>query len=351
MKIFIRAASCISPQETFNHQLFFSEPKEYSNNILKVIEPDYKNILDAKLMRRMSRIVRIGLAAATGCLKEAGMINVDAIITGTAYGCMEDSENFLKTIVEQDEEMLSPTSFIQSTHNTVGAQIALFLKNHNYNNTFVHRGFSFEHALIDAMLLLNEGKAQNVLTGSDDEITDFTFAVLKRFGFYKQSAISNFDLYNTNTKGSIAGEGAAFFLLSNESSGNDYAGLDAVETFYKPSDIKKQVENFFLLHKLNSDGIDLVITGRNGDARTDALYNNLEADIFKNKAVINYKYLCGEYPTSSSFALWLAANILKQKQLPKCFEKMNIKKLEKILIYNSYQNKYHSLMLLSACEV
>ena len=180
MKIFIRSTSCISPQQTFNHNIFYAEPKEYVSNILNMIEPDYKNIIDPKQMRRMSRIVRTGLAAAKDCLKEAGTENVDAIITGTAYGCMEDSETFLKKIVEQDEEMLSPTSFIQSTHNTVGAQIALSLKCHNYNNTFVHRGFSFEHALIDSLLLFNEDKADNILAGSADEITGFTFSVLKR---------------------------------------------------------------------------------------------------------------------------------------------------------------------------
>ncbi len=160
MKIFIRAASCISPQPTFDHHLFDNDAVTYHSNDLKVIEPDYKNILDAKLIRRMSRIVRIGLAAALRCFKEAGLENVGAITTGTAYGCMEDSEKFLKTIVEQDEQMLSPTSFIQSTHNTVAAQIALTLKCNSYNNTFVHRGFSFEHALIDAMILLKEHKAQ-----------------------------------------------------------------------------------------------------------------------------------------------------------------------------------------------
>ncbi|HEY1872550.1 MAG TPA: beta-ketoacyl synthase, partial [Chitinophagaceae bacterium] len=90
--MFIRAASCISAQETFNRQLLFAEPKEYTNNVLRVIEPDYKNIIDAKLMRRMSKVVRIGTATAAACLNEANEKNVDAIVTGTAYGCMEDSE-------------------------------------------------------------------------------------------------------------------------------------------------------------------------------------------------------------------------------------------------------------------
>jgi 3-oxoacyl-(acyl-carrier-protein) synthase len=356
MKIFIRAASCISPQETFNHQLFFSEPKEYTKNILRVAEPDYKNILDVKQLRRMSKIIRMGVATALTCLKKAGEKNVDAIVTGTAYGCMEDSENFLKNIVIQNEEMLSPTSFIQSTHNTVGAQIALILKCHNYNNTFVHKGFSFEHALIDATLLFHENQAQTVLAGSDDEITDFTFGILKRFGFYKSLSVSNLNLFESSTKGSIAGEGAAFFLLTNKSSDENYATLDAVDTFYNPAnqfEIKNHINQFLSAQKINADDIDLIITGKNGDAKNDLIYDELQADIFKTISAINYKHLCGEYPTSSSFALWLAANIIQKKRLPECFKKQefNSKDFKRILICNNYQNKYHSLILLSDCSM
>jgi 3-oxoacyl-[acyl-carrier-protein] synthase II len=353
--MFIRSASCISPQQTFNHELFFSQPEEYQDNILDVIEPDYKNIIDAKLLRRMSKIVRIGSATALACLNEAAEKNVDAIITGTAYGCMEDSERFLRSIVEQDEEALSPTSFIQSTHNTVGAQIALMLKCHEYNNTFVHRGFSFEHALLDALLLLNENQHQQVLAGSADEITDLTFSVLKRFGLYKQSPVSNLDLFTSNTKGSIAGQGAAFFLLSGQSSKADYAIINAIETFYNPADefiVRNKIEQFLSAQTITNNDIGLIITGKNGDAKNDCVYDDLETNLFKNIPSINYKHLCGEYPTSSSFALWLAANILKRKVLPECFkhENINAQKIKTILVYNSYQGKYHSLILLSSCD-
>lgn len=354
MKVYIRSASCISPQETFCGQLFSSDAKEYNTVALKAIEPDYKNIFDVKQMRRMSRIVRIGLAAAMSALKEAGKKNADAIITGTAYGCMQDSENFLKKIIEQDEQLLSPTSFIQSTHNTVGAQIALALKCYNYNNTFVHRGFSFEHALIDAMLILNEDEAKDILTGSADEVTDFTFSILKRFGLYKQQPVSDFSLYSSNTKGSICGEGTAFFLLSNEYAGNTYAQLNGVSTLYNPANedvITANIQQFLSTQHIGMNDVDLIITGKNGDIKNDALYDNLAQDIFKGKAVVNYKHLCGEYPTSSSFALWLAANIIKQNRLPKCFENTSEKKdFKKILIYTNSQWKYQSLILLSACK-
>lgn len=352
MKIFIKAASCISPQETFIQQLFTSNAKEYNSNFIKAIEPDYKTIIDPKLLRRMSRIVRTGLVAAIACLKEAALSNVDAIITGTAYGCMEDSEKFLQTIVEQDETMLSPTSFIQSTHNTVAAQIALFLKCNAYNNTFVHRGFSFEHALIDSMLLLYEEKAKNILAGSADEMTDFTFNVLKRFGMYKHSAVSNLDLYKSDSRGSIAGEGTAFFVLSTEGSEKNYAELTGIKTFYKPESIisvEEKIHEFLEAKELSIEDIDLVITGKNGDCKIDKEYDELQENVFTKTPVINYKHLCGEYPTSSSFAMWLAASIIKNQQLPKCFEEeISTTNFKRILIYNNYQSKYHSLILLSA---
>src|ERR1700712_1329207 len=172
MKIYIRATGNISPQKTFGPVPFLAEPVWYEGNRMRCIEPDYKPLIDAKMIRRMSRIIRMGVAAAFGCLNEAGCEMPEAIITGTAYGCLEDTGVFLSKMVEQHEELLSPTAFIQSTHNTVGAQIALMLRCRNYNNTFVHRGLSFESALLDAMLLMQEQTVSNALVGGVDEITN-----------------------------------------------------------------------------------------------------------------------------------------------------------------------------------
>ena len=164
--MYIRATGNISPQKTFGHLPFMEDVLEYRGSRLHCAEPDYKQVIDVKYIRRMSRIIKIGVAAALECLQEAKLSNPDAIITGTAYGCMEDTGIFMKKLVENNEELLTPTAFIQSTHNTVGAQIALILSCNQYNNTFVHRGFSFETALLDAMMLLKDKEAENVLIGS-----------------------------------------------------------------------------------------------------------------------------------------------------------------------------------------
>ena len=354
MKIYIRATGNISPQKTFGHPSFPTQLVNYTGNRLTCIEPDYKEFIDVKMIRRMSRIIKMGVAAATDCLQEAKIEIPGAIITGTAYGCLEDTGVFLTKMVEQKEEMLTPTAFIQSTHNTVGAQIALVLHCHKYNNTFVHRGFSFESALLDAIMLLQENTASNVLVGGVDEITNISHTILSRLGLYKAGAVSNLDLFVTGSKGTIAGEGASFFLLANESSNTDYAQLEALTTFYKPAnttEIEKQVISFLKTQSTGIDDIDLIITGRNGDKNGDEVYAKLDGSVFKNKLSINYKHLCGEYPTAVSFALWLAANIIKSNALPLPAENKTTKekKFKKILVYNHYQNIHHSLLLISAC--
>lgn len=349
MKIYIRSAAAISAQDTFGNVTFPIMPISYPGNVLKTKEPDYKNYIDPKLARRMSRIIRMGVAAALQCLRDTHAENVDAIVTGTAYGCLEDTGVFLSRLIEQQEEMLSPTAFIQSTHNTVGAQIALTLQCTNYNNTFVHKAFSFESALLDSILLLKENEAKTVLVGGTDEITKYSFDILQRFNLYKQESADSLQLMLSATIGTIAGEGSNFFLLSSEPSATDYAVLDGVATLYKPEDvnaIEKGIRQFLAAHNVSMDDISCVVSGNDGDSRYAHVHQSLESGVFAGKEIVQYKQLTGEYPTSSSFALWLAANMIYREQ--PVFEGLLYAKSKKILVYNNYQNTHHSFMLLSA---
>jgi 3-oxoacyl-[acyl-carrier-protein] synthase II len=347
MKLYIRSSAAISPQKTFGGN-FPEEVVLFQTNRLRAIEPDYKEWIDPKLIRRMSRIIRMGVTTANACLKEAGLQQPDAIISGTAYGCLEDTGLFLGRMAELNEEMLSPTSFIQSTHNTVAAQIALLNHCHNYNNTFVHRGFSFESALMDASMLLAEHNDHQILVGGVDEITDYSFNILARFGLYKSNLTAG--IFDSATRGTIAGEGASFFVLGAEPSSSDQAILEGFTTCYKPSsqnEIEEFITDFLSAHQLSTDDIDLVITGKNGDHRNDEWFKNAE-QIFNKSICVNYKNLCGEYPTAAAFALWYAINIIKSGSLKAAGLPID-KKFKKILIWNHYLGIHHSLFLVSAC--
>lgn len=337
--VYFLAASAVSPQVSFQQML--SNPTIYNGDKLNCIEPDYTKYIDSKLLRRMSRIIKMGVAAASEALAQTAIKKPDAIITGTAYGCLTDTDQFLTRMVEFKETLLSPTAFIQSTHNTVAAQIALLLQCNSYNNTFVHRGSSFEAALTDAISLIEDGDAATVLLGAADEITEKSHTILKRFGLYKKDGNSA-NLINSNTKGTMAGEGAAFFVMGKNKEGS-IARLDAFKNYYKPQESASDlIKSFLRENNIVADEIDLIIDGKNGNEKEQKHYNQLNESIFKTCNVASFKQYCGEYPSSVSFALWMAVEILKQKIF-------NDKPAQKILIYNNYIQSYPSLFLLSAC--
>ena len=321
MNIYIRSAACIAPTATIGAGDLppLAKPTDVAphakpaGNRLACIEPDYKGLIDPKALRRMSRIIRMGVATAMDCLRQAGgstILMPDAIVTGTGYGCLEDTGVFLTNMITRKEEALQPATFIQSTHNTVGAQIALILQCTDYNNTFVHRGFSFENAVLDAILLLQEGDAITVLAGGLDELTDASFAILSRFGLYRHA---------------VAGEGAAFFVMAGQPTANDYAKLEGIATFYKPEsqeEAAREIGRFLHEQGVDPASVDLVI----GD------------EILPGIPTQPYKTQCGEYPTSTAYAVWLAARLIKEGAH------------KRILVYNHYLGIHHAAFLLAAAS-
>jgi 3-oxoacyl-(acyl-carrier-protein) synthase len=350
--VYITGLGNVSPQKTWEKNSFPETLVEGESNYLRSQDPTYKDYIPGDMLRRMSRIIKMGVAAGQICLSDAECIMPDAIITGTGLGCIEDTEKFLSNMIHNKEEFLTPTSFIQSTHNTVSSQIALILKCHNYNYTYVHRGFSFESALLDSMIRISSGESVNVLLGGMDEMTPNTFTILQRLGHYKQKSVNIHDLLKDSSRGSIAGEGAAFFMLSANPGKKNYATIQAIDTFYKPETDKilSTIEGFLQQSGKNVDEIDLLLIGLNGDPGNDKIYEDVRNDLFKNTSQAMFKNLCGEYQTASSFALWLASIILKEGRVP---DAIRLKGKEhgtprNILIYNHYRNLDHSLMLVSS---
>ncbi|RZM12149.1 MAG: hypothetical protein EOO88_45975 [Pedobacter sp.] len=123
----------------------------------------------------MGKAVRMGVGAAMPLLQHQEA--VDGIIIGTANGGMEDCIKFLNQVIDYDEGLLTPGNFVQSTPNAVAGQLGLMTKNQCYNITHVHRGLSFEMALIDAMMQVKENPGKQYLLGSVDEISDYNFNI------------------------------------------------------------------------------------------------------------------------------------------------------------------------------
>ncbi|MEP7171549.1 MAG: beta-ketoacyl synthase chain length factor [Bacteroidota bacterium] len=346
--MFIHNTLCISPQHTFHeinpNGINIEDIVASVENKLYAIEPKYENI-PLNTLRRMGKAVRMGVGAAIKIINNHPPL--DGIIIGTANGGMEDCIKFLNQVIDYDEGKLTPINFVQSTANAIAAQIALSVVNNGYNITHVHRGLAFENALLDAMMLLNENTEAAYLLGGGDEISTFNFNIEKLGGSYKKEIISSKDLYNTDSVGSIAGEGISMFIVNNKQEGA-IAKVKALRSLHT-SDVDEVTEQlkYFLIDNLPSgQQPDLFLTGENGDSRLNHFYSACEA-MFNHITIARFKHLCGEYPTSSSFALWLSCYLLNAQQFPLHILKTSLckKPVNTILIYNNFKGVQHGFIL------
>jgi 3-oxoacyl-[acyl-carrier-protein] synthase II len=370
---YINGIGLISPQKTSETKEFLPEIVEYTADYLKCIEPVYRNYIDPIQLRRMSRLIKMGIASAKmsmadagwrmqdagfgmrdagNGMPDAGFGMPDAIITGTGLGSVEDTEKILGEITKE-ERFLNPTPFIQSTYNTISSQVAIHLKCHNYNSTYVHRTFSFESGLIDGLMQLEEQTAANILVGAIDEMTMNHLQITRRTGQWKMSPVSNLKLFEDHAPGALAGEGAAFFVLGSEKAESTYTNLKDVKTCinisgsFQPGTV---LSCFLGKHDLSVHDIDLVLLGTNGDSENDSVYRQFTNEFFPGKAQAWFKHLCGEYHTATGFGLYVAANVLKHQVYPEIlrFNQMDPYRLKNILLYNHFRNVNHSFMLVQA---
>ena len=192
--------------------------KCYVNRVVRDADvvTDIKLLIpDAAQRRRMSKVIKNAVSTAVECV--GGVENIDsldAIVTATGWGCLTDSERFLRNVINDKEQLLNPTPFIQSTFNTIGGQIALLRHNHCYNVTYVNRSHSFEDALLDAMMRIADGESKNILLGAFDETTPSAHTILERMGVFRK--------YKD-------GEGAVFATLTAEKTQTSLAEIDSID--------------------------------------------------------------------------------------------------------------------------
>ena len=150
---------------------------------------ELKEFVSPMESRRMGKLMKAAHLTSLRALKKAGIECPDAIITATSRGMLEISLQFLDDITAFGEELLKPTLFMQSTHNTLSSAIAIRTKCHGYNTTYSHGDESFEWAMRDAVRLIQTGKVNSVLVGSFDESTPSFSMIAERSGEEKPQDI------------------------------------------------------------------------------------------------------------------------------------------------------------------
>ena len=343
--IFVLSAKQISMQQPLSEE-WMDNPIVYDVPFTRSIDPSFKEYVSPIEARRMGRILKRALATSKEALKTAGCDTVDAIVTGTGFGCIENTEFFLDALSNEGEQLLKPTYFMQSTHNTISSLVAIQTKNYNYNATYAHKGISFDSALNDAWLQFSLGKINSALVGCHDEMTETFYRIMKKGGVMGQDD-------------ERCGEVAVSVVLSRDGSALRQAQgpqplchLTGLKLLHQPSMDDLQSALAALLQEAGCSlaDVDFILTGISGDHKNDEAYLAETKVLFGDKPLLKYKHLFGENFTASGLGFYVAAQCLKAGRVPAHLfvdaKKATDRHPESILLFNRSDGKDYTLTLL-----
>ena len=299
---YIHAIQSMNNSDVFKQEDIHQKLVEVSENPT-LVTPDFKTYIAPTALRRLSPILRMGITLAKE-VQAAVDQPFDAISVGTGLGCLTDTEKFLNVIYTVEGDVLSPTAFIQSTHNTIAGQISLDLGNHSYNMTHTQNNLSFEMALIDGMLCCEEG-SKNVLVGAADESIEFLNKL-------KPTVFDSDTLFTTS---------ATFLAISTDKKESSIAIL-ACKTIANAAEISVETNAFLAAFGLSLEQINCFVLNTN------------ELETPANSEVFHIDDQLGFNQSSSAFAVHVAHDFLKSSTN------------EFALIVNRSSNNYLGLILL-----
>lgn len=342
MSIYIQSVSQISVQKPLTDE-WFENPILPKEAFAQSIEPDYKQFIPPAESRRMGRLIKRAITTSLSALEKGGCEMPDAIISGTGLGCIENTEKFLNAVIDNDEECLPPTAFMQSTHNTISSQIAIRLHCHGYNSTYSNQGTSFDSALLDAFMQLQLGQVRTALVGGHDEMTPDYFNMLSKINYWRKEDV-NVDVMRKCDKeiNSFSGSCSLSMLVGTDHTENALCRLDGIEICHSPnpSQIRESVVRMLGNNNLNLSDVDAVVASYSGNPNVDHCVGHYLTQAMPEFPVIWYKHLFGESFCSSAFGMYVAAMCLYKRLIPKQLlynqDDAEIKNPKHILVFNYF---------------
>lgn len=322
-RVYIQAAEQVSIQAPLSEE-WLTTPVNYDEPLVKALNPAFRDYMAANEARRMGGLMKRALVTTLKVLKDTGIEHPDAIITGTCLGSLDYTERILDGMTENGEEAMSPTYFMQSTHNTVGSALAIYTKTHGYNTTYSHGSISFDLTVQDAWMQMLLGKIKTALVGGQEEVTDNYFGLLKKTGYVGQE------------KQVPCSEMAMSMMLTTDPQTDHLAELAGIRISFRPTieQLQQQLDSLLAEAGMTQADVSLVMTGMNGNPANDQFYRATLETLFPDKPTMDYKRVFGENYTASALGLYAAAHLLKQKD-----------ELKAILLLNQTQTSDCSMML------
>lgn len=302
-----------------------------------------KEYLSLKSIRRMDRLSKLAATAARMAVDDAGLdLNKGdgqrrGVIMGTAFGATDIAVRFASVIFTESPRLANPRLVPNTVMNAPAGHIAIELGFKGVNTTVNHREASSETAIAVAVAQIQANKADVILAGGADLLTDFYFEVLNQFRTLspQDDAGEGARPFDRHRNGCVAAEAAGMLCLERRSHAEArgatiYAEITGCGMASAPAPLvgwpadetgaRLALERALKSAGCASDEIDLVYAAANGGQTLDRLEGQALMQVFGTGAtspnVTAVKGALGESFAGGAVRMVAAALSLTQGKIP-----------------------------------
>jgi 3-oxoacyl-[acyl-carrier-protein] synthase II len=183
-----------------------------------------RDFIAAGKLRRLDRASQFAIAASKMALADAQFSVTHensarvGIVLGSGFCGLSSSEEFHRGQVLKDFLDLNPMLFPNTVPNAASSHVSIELGIQGVNSTLVQSFCTAEAALLFAFEQLQKGRANLILTGGVDELSEFLFRGFSDLAFLAtdQGHGEKSCPYDKMRNGLVLGEGAGVLVIETE---------------------------------------------------------------------------------------------------------------------------------------
>jgi 3-oxoacyl-[acyl-carrier-protein] synthase II len=185
-------------------------------------EIDFKRFIKPANLRRMDRIGRVVTSSVRLALEDSGLdlekenSNRMGITIGTGLGSSDTVDQFFRSLLKEGPMGATPLLFQTSVPNAITSHCAIEYGIKGINLTFSHKETSTEIAMVFAYHLLKEGKADVILAGGGDELSEPLYHVYSMLGALspgREKGEEGMRPFDQTRNGIVLGEGSGILVF------------------------------------------------------------------------------------------------------------------------------------------
>jgi len=185
-------------------------------------EIDFKAFIKPANLRRMDRIGKILVSAVRLALDDSGLILEEedssriGISIGTGLGSSDTVDQFFRSLLKEGPTGAAPLLFQTAVPNAITSHCAIEYGIKGVNITFSHKESSTEMAMAFAYHFLTEGRADIILAGGGDELSEPLYHVYSMLGALspgKGTGAEGMRPFSKDRNGIVLGEGGGILVL------------------------------------------------------------------------------------------------------------------------------------------